>query len=88
MQRPRDPFDASIESITDPASLGLAEAIIEVEVAWQCARSRRSAHLVKDLTGGRKIAERLLDSFPTCPFPGFRRLGYSWTHWKATFFTY
>ncbi|SLM92947.1 transposase [Brevibacterium yomogidense] len=74
--------------MTDLAGLELAEAIIEVEVAWPCANQLRDAYRVKDLTEGSKFAERMLESFATCPISEFRRLGNTLTQWKAAFMSY
>ena len=61
---------------------------VEVEVAWQCAGQLRDAYHVEDLAEGRKIAVRVLESFPTCPIPEIRRLGKTLTRWKDAFLSY
>ncbi|KAA9393725.1 transposase [Kocuria coralli] len=74
--------------MTDPAGLELAEAIIEVELAWQSASPLRDAYRVKDPTERSKFAERMPESFPTWPVSEFRRLGRTRTRWKAAFVSY
>ena len=61
---------------------------VEVEVAWQCAGQLRDAYHVEDLAEGRKIAVRVLESFPTCPIHEIRRLGKTLTRWKDAFLSY
>lgn len=40
------------------------------------------------LTEGRRIAEKVLASFPTCPIPDIRRLGRTLRQWQAAFLAY
>lgn len=61
---------------------------VEVDVAWQCASQLRDAYHLGDLTEGRKIAERVLAMFPTCPIPEIRRLGKTLNRWKDAFLSY
>lgn len=60
----------------------------EVYVAWQCAQLLRSAYQAKDLAQGRRIAEKVLASFPTCPIPEIKRLGKTLTQWREAFLAY
>ncbi|HEY8721860.1 hypothetical protein [Pengzhenrongella sp.] len=39
----------------------------EVLLAWQCYQQVRSAYTDTDLAAGKKIAETILASFPSCP---------------------
>jgi transposase len=57
-------------------------------VAWQCAQQRRSAYHQKDLAAGRQIAEKVLDTFHTCPIPEIARLGRTLRRWRAAFLAY
>ncbi len=60
----------------------------EVHVAWQCAQQLRSAYTAASLAEGRKIAEKVVASFPTCPIPEIARLGRTLRQWKAAFLAY
>jgi len=57
----------------------------EVHVAWLCAQQLREAYRCENLAEGRKIAEKVLDSFTTCPIPEIKRLGKTLTQWRAAF---
>jgi transposase len=41
-----------------------------------------------DQRGGRKIAEQLLASLPTCPIPEIKRLGKTLKQWREAFLAY
>ena len=48
----------------------------------------RSAFRRKDLAEGRRIAEHVLDSFPSCPIPEIARLGRTLKQWREPFLAY
>jgi len=79
------------EKLTDKQKTRLATAIAaderydEVHVAWLCAQQLREAYRCENLAEGRKIAEKVLDSFTTCPIPEIKRLGKTLTQWRAAF---
>lgn len=60
----------------------------EVCVAWSCAQRLRSAYHHPSPAEGRKIAEQILDSFPTCPIPEIRRLDRTLKQWREAFLAY
>src|SRR6266508_2503937 len=60
----------------------------EVFVAWQCAQQLRSAYQAKNPAEGRRIAERVLASYPTCQIPEIKRLGKTLKQWRAAFLAY
>jgi transposase len=60
----------------------------EVTVAWRCYQQLRSAFRAPNLTEGRKIAIKVLDSFPSCPIPEIARLGRTLHAWKDQFLAY
>ena len=64
------------------------ERHVEVELAWQCAQLLRSAYKATNLKEGRKIAEQVLTSFPTCPIPEIKRLGKTLKRWREAFLAY
>lgn len=82
---------AGVENLTEKQQARLAAAIEadpahdEVFVAWQCAQQLRSAYHHKDLTEGRRIAEKVIDSFHTCPIPEIARLGRTLRRWRSAF---
>jgi transposase len=82
------------ERLTDKQKARLEQAIAaderhdEVYIAWQCAQQLRSAYAADSLVEGRRIAEKILASFPTCPIPEIRRLGRTLRQWEAAFLAY
>ena len=82
------------ERLTDKQQARLERAILaderheEVYVAWQCAQQLRDAYQAESLTQGRRIAERVLASLPTCPIPEIRRLGRTLKQWREAFLAY
>ena len=60
----------------------------EVLIAWQCYQQLRSAYHASDLTTGKKIAERVLQTFHTCPIPEVARLGRTLRRWREQFLGY
>ncbi|MGH8939060.1 MAG: ISL3 family transposase, partial [Actinomycetes bacterium] len=82
------------EKLTDKQQARLERAILaderhdEVHIAWQCAQQLRSAYQASNLAEGRRIAEKVLASFPTCPIPEIKRLGKTLKQWQAAFLAY
>jgi transposase len=82
------------ERLTDKQITRLDKAILaderhdEVYVAWQCAQQLRSAYQADSLAEGRRIAEQVLASFPTCPTPYNTRLGKTLKQWRQAFLAY
>ena len=72
---------AGAENLTDRqrarlhTAIAADEAHIEVFIAWQAAQELRSAYHAKDLPEGRRIAEKVVASFRTCPIPEIAKLG-------------
>jgi transposase len=85
---------AGEENLTDKQSARLHAAVEadpahdEVFVAWQCAQLLRSAYHQKNLADGRRIAQRVVDTFHTCPIPEIARLGRTLRRWKDAFLAY
>ncbi|MEJ1093033.1 ISL3 family transposase [Microbacterium istanbulense] len=85
---------AGAENLTDKQRARLTTAIEvdpvhdEVFVAWQCAQQLRSAYHQKDLADGRRIAEKIVESFHTCPIPEIARLGRTLRRWRSAFLAY
>jgi len=70
------------------AAIAADEAHIEVHVAWQAAQELRSAYHAKDLAEGRRIAEKVVDTFHSCPIPEIARLGRTLRRWRDAFLAY
>jgi transposase len=82
------------EKLTDRQRARLENAIAaderhdEVYLAWLCAQQLRSAYQAANLSERRRIAEKVLASFPTCPIPEIARLGRTLKQWRAAFLAY
>ncbi len=82
------------ERLTDKQRARLDKAIEaderhdEVHIAWQCAQQLRAAYKAANLSDGKKIAEKVLASFPTCPIPEIKRLGKTLKRWREAFLAY
>src|SRR5829696_3147805 len=59
----------------------------EVNLAWQCYQQLRSIYHATTAEG-RRIAERVIASFPTCPIPEVARLGRTLKVWRAQVLAY
>ena len=83
-----------VEKLTDrqrarlERAIGADERHDEVYLAWQCAQRLRAAYQATDLAEGRRTAERILASFPSCPIPEIARLGRTLKQWRAAFLAY
>jgi transposase len=90
----RNILHCGVEKLTDKQQARLARAFtdderhLEVEVAWRCAQQLRAAYQADNLRAGRKIAEQVLASFPTCPIPEIKRLGKTLARWREAFLAY
>jgi len=60
----------------------------ELSIAWWAYQQLRSAYTAKNPIEGRKIAERVLASFPTCPIPELARLGRTLRAWRQQVLAY
>jgi transposase len=85
---------AGAEHLTDRQRQRLDRAIAaderhdEVYVAYQCAQQLRSVYHQDNPRTGRRIAEKIIASFPTCPIPEIARLGRTLKQWGAAFLAY
>jgi transposase len=59
----------------------------EVNVTWQCYQRLRSIYHANPATG-REIAQKVLDSFHTCPIPEVARLGRTLRAWRGQILAY
>jgi transposase len=80
--------------LTDRQQARLAAAIeaddrhVEVFVAWQCAQQLRQVYHAANPAQGRRLATKIIDSFPSCPIPEISRLGRTLKRWRAAFLAY
>jgi transposase len=94
LYRIRNILRAGAENLTDRQKARLAtawdgdERHVEVQVAWSCAQQVRSAYHQDSHTAGRAIAEKILDSFTSCPVPEVARLGRTLKQWRTEFLGY
>ena len=94
LYRIRNILRAGQENLTERQKARLASAWaaderhVEVEVAWSCAQQVRSAYHQDTHAAGRVIAEKILDTFPTCPIPEVARLGRTLRQWRTEFLGY
>ena len=94
LYRIRNILRAGEERLTDRQRARLTGAFaareehVEVEVAWSCAQQVRSVYHQDTLAAGRAIAERVLDSFSSCPVPEVARLGRTLKQWREAFLGY
>jgi transposase len=90
----RTTLRAGAEHLTDrqwerlQAAFAADERHLAVWLAWSCAQQLRAAYRHERLPEGRKIAERVLESFPTCPVPEIARLGRTLKQWHEAFLAY
>ena len=82
------------EKLTDRQRARLDRAIAadqrhdEILVAWLRAQKLRSAYRAKSPAEGRRIADDLIRSLPTCPIPESKRLGKTLMQWRDAFLAY
>lgn len=60
----------------------------EVDLAWQCYQQLRSAYRAKLPVEGRRIAIKIIRSWPTCPIPEVARLGRTLRQWRQQVLAY
>jgi len=68
--------------------LGRGDRDGEVFIAWQCYQQVRSAYAAGDLAAGKKIAEKVVATFASCPIGEIARLGRTLRQWKNTYLGY
>ena len=94
LYRIRNILRAGEERLTDRQRARLTQAFtareehVEVEVAWLCAQQVRSVYHQDTHAAGKAIAEKILNSFTSCPIPEVARLGRTLTQWREAFLGY
>jgi transposase len=64
------------------AAFTAREEHVEVEVAYRCAQQVRACFHQDSHAAGRRLAETVLTSLPTCPIPEVARLGRTLKMWR------
>ncbi|MBA3800101.1 MAG: transposase [Geodermatophilaceae bacterium] len=70
------------------AGLAAGDPGWEVTVAWQCYQQLRSIYHTRSPAQGRRTAEHVIASFPTCPIDEVARLGRMLRAWRAQVLAY
>ncbi len=70
------------------AGLSAGDPDWEVTVAWQCYQQLRSIYHAATPVEGRRTAEQVIASFPTCPIGEVARLGRTLRSWRAQVLAY
>ncbi len=60
----------------------------EVELSWSVYQQVRSIYHADTPTAGRSIAEKVIDSLPSCPIPEIARLGRTLRQWREEILAY
>ena len=90
----RNILHAGHENLTDRQQARLTAAFAadarhdEVSLAWQCAQKLRSVYHGDTSTAGRKVAQEVIETFPSCPIPEIARLGKTLKRWATAFLAY
>ena len=94
LYRIRNLLRAGKEHLTDRQKTRLETAFtiddryVEVEVVWHCAQQLCSVYHQSSHADGRRVAEKILVSFPSCPIPEIARLGRTLNRWRDAFLGY
>ena len=70
------------------AALTAGDADWEVTIAWSCAQQLRAVYHAPTLAEGRRRAEKVVETLPTCPIPEVARLGRTLRSWRTEFLAY
>jgi transposase len=61
----------------------VGDEYFEVTVAWHCYQQLRSMYQASNSVDGRRLADAVITSFPTCPIPEVFRLGRTLWQWRS-----
>jgi transposase len=85
---------AGPERLTDRQRARLTRALNaderhdEVTLAWHCAQQVRAVYHAPTPAAGRALAEKIADTYPSCPVPEIARLGKTLRRWRTAFLAY
>ena len=94
LYRIRNVLRCARERLTERQQARLSAAIeaderhLEVFVAWQCAQQLRQVYHQPNPDLGRRLATKIITSFPSCPIPEIARLGRTLKKWRTAFLGY
>jgi transposase len=94
LYRIRNILRAGAEKLTDRQWARLSTTLDarleheEVGLAWSVAQRLRLAYRHPKQAEGRKIAERLINTLPSCPVPELARLGRTLKRWREALLAY
>ncbi len=60
----------------------------EVTIAWTCYQELRAIYHATSPTSGRRLAEKVIEAFPSCPIPEIARLGRTLRAWREQVLAY
>jgi transposase len=60
----------------------------ELDLAWQCYQQLRTAYRATLPAEGRRIAEKIIETWRTCPIPEIARLGRTLRQWRQQVLAY
>jgi len=69
-------------------ALKLGDPHGEVELAWQCYQRLRAAYRATLPLEGRRIAQKIIDTWHSCPIPEVARLGRTLRAWRQQVLAY
>ena len=94
LYRIRNLLRCAEERLTERQQVRLTAAVeaderhLEVFVAWQCGQQLRRVYHQHDPAAGWRLAEKIINSFPSCPIPEVARLGRTLKKWRKEFLAY
>jgi transposase len=94
LYRIRNLLRCAEERLSERQQARLAAAVeaddrhVEVFVAWQCAQHLRAVYHQPSPAAGRRLAEKIVTTFTSCPIPEVARLGRTLKRWRKEFLAY
>lgn len=70
------------------AGLTAGDPTWEVTIAWNCYQQLRAIYHAPNPIKGRRLAETVIATLPTCPIPEVARLGRTLRAWRAQVLAY
>jgi transposase len=94
LYRIRRTLMTGVEHLTDKQTARLDRHLeagdpgYEVTVAWRCYQELRRIYHASSPATGRRLAEKVIDAFPSCPIPEIARLGRTLRAWRQQVLAY
>jgi transposase len=70
------------------AGLEAGDPTWEVTIAWRCYQRLRAIYHAPSPTAGRRLAEQVITTLPSCPIPEVARLGRTLRAWRPQVLAY